>query len=209
MKRASRYPMITLLLLSLAVPTQAAAGQGYAAAQAGMFLPIKGSVTGNFVGDDATVTYNPGVVLALLGGYQFNNGLRGEGEVDYRRVSTDSLYNHDLGVQADSDIWSYGFMANLYYDFKNRTAITPYVGGGVGMAVVRFEQGTARARTLWSSDEDVAVAYQGIAGFALKIADDTSLDFVYHHFAIPRLHFNQLSAEFRGINVSVGIRHWF
>jgi opacity protein-like surface antigen len=209
MTRRRRHLMTISLLLIAALPAEAAAGEGYAGAQAGMFLPIKSNVTGDFIGDDARVTYNPGVVLTLLGGYQFDKGIRAEGEVNYRRLSTDRLYTGSRELPVDSDVRSYGFMANLYYDFKNRTVLTPFIGGGVGLAVVRFGKATSGAAPLWSSDEDVNIAYQGIAGFALKIADDTSLDFVYHHFAIPRLHFDQLSAEFRGINVSVGIRHWF
>jgi opacity protein-like surface antigen len=204
-----RYHLAAFLLLVLPAVSRAAEGRGYAGAQAGMFLPIKSSVTGNFVGEGATVTFNPGVLLALVGGYQFANGLRAEGELNYRRLTTDKLINLAGQFPADSDIWSYGFMSNLYYDFRNRTVITPYVGGGLGMTVVRFEKGSSGARTLWTSDEDLTVAYQGIAGFELRLADATSLDFAYRHFAVPHLHFNTLSAEFRGINVTLGIRHWF
>lgn len=203
-------PIIAASLLLLPVsPCRAAEGGIYAGLQAGMFLPIESSVHGDYVGPDATVTYNPGVVLSAVGGYGFENGLRAEGEIDYRRLTTDKLLNGSNEAAADSGIRSYAMMANLYYDFRTRTPVTPYIGAGVGLALTRFHQGTSAGRVIWSSDQDATVAYQGIAGFALRVSEQTSLDFVYHHFAVPRLHFDTLSSQFRGINLSFGIRQWF
>lgn len=202
--------LLAVSLLLLPVPVcQAAEGGGYAGAQAGMFLPIESSAHGDYLGSGATVTYHPGVVLTALGGYQFGNGLRAEGEIDYRRLGTDRLRYGAGDAPADSDISSFSLLSNLYYDFRNRTPITPYIGAGVGLAVTRFHRGTSEGRLIWSSDADTTVAYQGIAGFEYRVARQTSLDFVYHHFAVPRLHFDTLSAQFRGINLSVGVRHWF
>ena len=198
-----------LLLLPTAVASHAGEGCAYAGARAGMFLPIESSVTGTSGGLSGKVTYNPGVALAAVAGYQFENGVRGEGEVNFRQVSTDKLIGRGGEVALDSDIWSGGVMTNLYYDFRTRTVITPYIGAGVGLAVVEFGQGTSSGTTLWTSDREVSVAFQGIAGFALQVGPHTSLDFVYHHYAVPTLHFETLSAQFRGLNLSAGIRHWF
>lgn len=202
-----------LLALSLLLPLPAAradeTGGGYAGFQAGMFLPIKSSVSGAFVGEDADVTYNAGFIVTGVGGYEFGNGLRGEGEFSYRQLTTDTLVNGARMVDLRSDIRTYSFMANLYYDFRTRTVISPYVGAGVGLAYADFGKATTSGRLVWSSDTDTAAAYQGIAGFTVRLCDDTSLDFAYRHFAVPRLHFKTLSAQFRGPNLSVGIRRRF
>lgn len=201
--------LTTLFLLLSAGTAHALEGRGYAGGALGMFLPIESSVTGNFVPRDSKLTFNPGLAVLLQGGYQFANGFRAEGEASYRRLSSEELHTNGRIAPADSSITSYSLMANFYYDFLTRTVISPYLGAGVGVAQTRFGEASSNGNVLWTKDRDVTVAYQGIAGFACRISDDTSLDFVYHHFAIPRLHFKTLSAEFRGINLFVGIRHWF
>lgn len=172
-----------------------------------MFLPIESSVSGG--GLSGKLSYDAGFVLAALAGYEFGNGLRGEAELNYRKLGTDRLNSGATGVPVQSEVWTGGFMTNVYYDFRNRTAVTPYLGGGIGVALAEFGRGTSNGATLWSADRDVSLSYQGIAGFALRITPRSSLDFVYHHYAVPSFHFDTLAAKFRGINLSAGFRHYF
>lgn len=202
--------VIAAVTLLLAAPSvDACEGGAYVEGQVGMFLPIRSYVKGGFAEESSRLTFEPGIVVAALGGYEFPNGLRGEGEFNFRRLYLDKLSSDSGRVDAHGDVFTYGFMANLYYDFRNRTVVTPYVGAGIGFAVARFGKGTANDTELWSGDEDVSVAYQGIGGFTLRVTDRTSLDFAYHHYAVPRLHFETLSAQFRGPNLSLGLRHSF
>ena len=202
-------PLVLASLILASGPAGAADGRGYVEGEAGMFLPIESSATGAYLGQDATITYTPGVVLAAAGGYQFKNGVRGEGELDFRRVTTDRMSTPAGRISADGDLRSYGFMANLYYDVITRTAVTPYVGGGVGLAVADFGRGSSKGAPLWNPGHDLSVAYQGIGGFLVRLTERTSLDLASHHYAIPRVHLDTLSADFRGINLCAGIRHWF
>jgi len=204
------FVLAASLLISLpSTASHAVEGRAYAGGQAGMFLPLESSVTGFFAGSSGKLTFNPGYVLTAVGGYEFGNGIRGEAEASFRHVTTDKLITGAGTVAVDSDIWAGGFMTNVYYDFRTRTAVTPFIGAGVGLVVVDFGKGVSNGTTMWSSDKDVSVAYQGIAGFAVSLGKQTSLDFVYHHYAVPMLHFDTLASQFRGINLSAGIRHWF
>lgn len=207
----TRRSLFTALLLVLLAASSAPAeeGRGYAGGQIGMFLPIKSSVTGNFPDQSGTLTYDPGLVVLAAGGYRFASGLRGEGELNFRRVNTDKLSSGTGRVQADGDVTCYGFMTNLYYDISTPTAVTLYLGAGIGVVATRFSKATSNATVLWTEGHDVDFAYQAIAGLGTRLSDTTSLDFTYHHYAVPRLHFQPLSAEFRGLNLSVGVRHWF
>lgn len=171
-----------------------------------MFLPVESSVGGGVTGK---LGYEAGLVLAALVGCEFGNGMRVEAELNYRRLGTDRLTTGATVVQVQSDIWTAGFMTNLYYDFRNRTRVTPYLGAGAGLVLAEFGKGTSNGAALWQSDRDLSFAYQGIAGFALRLTPDTTLDFVYHHYAVPSFHFETLSANFRGINLSAGIRQRF
>jgi len=211
MKKLVHVVTASLLSLAAAAPQAGAAAAGteraYLGGQAGMFLPIESTVSGS--GVSGKLDYDPGLVLAAVGGYRFDSGVRGEAEFNFRRLTTDKLISDETVVPVRSDIWSCGLMGNVYYDFNNRTAVTPYVGAGVGLVVAEFGKATANGTTLWTRDKDLSFAYQGIAGFALRISRLSSLDFVYHHYAVPSLHFDTLSAQFRGINLSAGFRQWF
>ncbi|HBG05690.1 MAG: hypothetical protein A2075_11150 [Geobacteraceae bacterium GWC2_58_44] len=203
--------LVALLSLSVA-PSHAGevpAGEGrlYLGGQGGMFLPIESSVSGG--GLSGKLSYHPGLVLAAVAGYEAGKGIRGEAELNFRKLTTDRLTTGATVVAVDSDIWTCGFMTNVYYDFRNRSAVTPYLGGGVGLIVAEFGRGTSNGTTLWPADRDLSIAYQGMAGFALQIDRQSSLDFVYHHYAVPSLHFDTLAAKFRGINLSAGLRHRF
>jgi opacity protein-like surface antigen len=201
-----------LLVPTLLICAASAAAEelhSYVGAQAGMFLPIESLVSGERVAPDGKVTYHPGLVLSAVAGRQFGSGIRTEAEIDYRRLSSDRFINGGSTAKVASEIRNYGLMTNIYYDFRNRSAVTPYIGGGVGFAVTEFGRGSSNGAELWSDGRDVTIAYQGIGGFALRLSERSSLDFVYHHYAIPRLHFETLSAQFRGPNLSLGFRHWF
>ena len=100
-------------------------------------------------------------------------------------------------------------MANAYYDIRTPSAVTLFFGTGAGFAVVNLGRGTSGGSTLWSSGQDRSFSYQGIAGFALAVSDRVSLDFAYHNYATPALHFNRLSSQYKGINLLTGIRYRF
>lgn len=179
----------------------------YLGGQAGMFLPLESEVTGN--GFKGKLGYHPGFVLDAALGYRFTRHLRAEGEVNFRRANTDQLTSFGTSRQVDGHVRSYGVMANAYFDFANRTAITPFIGGGAGYMVARLGRGSSGNATLWSADRDGSFAYQGMVGFELALSRQTSLDFVYRHYAVPSLRFDDLSARLRGINLVAGVRRRF
>jgi len=199
-------------LLSVLLLESASYGEGgrpYVAGQAGMFLPLESAVTLEPAGLQGRLTYNPGFLLTAAGGYEFANGVRGEAEVNFRRLTTDKLYSSGAPVQVDAGIWSYGAMANAYYDFRTPTAVTPFIGAGLGFAVVRYGSGTSAGSTLWAAGQDQSLAYQGCAGFDIALNDRTSIDFVYRHYATPSLHFDTIRSQYKGLNLSTGMRYRF
>ena len=199
--------LLSILLHASARPAEG--GRAYLGGQAGMFLPLESSVTTEPAALQGRLTYNPGVVLAAVGGYEFGNGLRGEAEVNFRRVTTDRFYGAGAPVQVDADLWSLGVMANAYYDIRTPTAVTPFLGAGLGFALASLGRGTSAPGTLWNSGRDQSVAYQGMAGFAIALNERTSLDFVYHHYGTPSLHFDTLRSQYKGLNLSTGVRYRF
>ncbi len=199
----------SLLCSLLASTSRAEMGRAYLSGQAGMFLPLESAVTLEPAGTQGRLTYNPGVVLAASGGYEFGNGVRVEGELNFRRVTTDRFYASGAPVQVDAHFWSYGVMANAYYDIRTPSAVTPFLGAGLGLAMANLGRGSSQGTALWTSGRDTSLAYQGIAGFAIALNSRTSLDFMYHHYGTPSLHFDTLHSQYKELNLSTGIRYRF
>lgn len=196
---------VTLLVSA----SHAGEGRAYVAGQSGMFLPLESAVTLEPAGLQGRLTYNPGFVLTGAAGYEFANGVRGEAEVNFRRLTTDKFYSGSAPVQVDARIWSCGAMANAYYDIRTPTAVTPFLGAGLGFVVARYGEGSSGGSRLWSAGRDQSLAYQGSAGFAIALNERASLDFQYRHYAAPALHFSTIHSQYKGINLSTGIRYRF
>ena len=93
-----------------------------------------------------------GVLSGVAMGYRYGN-YRFEGEYFYRGTS----YNRESepvfsgatllkdsqeiseSVEAIGDVLSHNFFANLYYDFTSDSKWTPYLGAGVGLALVSVD----------------------------------------------------------------------
>src|SRR5262249_5490732 len=124
------------------------------------------------------------VVLGTLG-YAFGNGFRVELEPGYRYNKLDNLKVNGIGKVANSghvDSWS--VMANALYDIPTGTPITPYVGGGVGVAWVH---GEFKNNNIGQSVEDTQAqfAYQGIAGVDYSLTPQLKIGISYHYFGTP------------------------
>ena len=65
-------------------------------------------------------------------------------------------------------------LANGYYNFRNSTKITPFIGGGVGAA---FLEGNSSS----GSASDTVLAYQGTAGALYSINEQLALTGSYRY----------------------------
>jgi opacity protein-like surface antigen len=86
--------------------------------------------------------FDSGLGFSAAVGYRFNSGWRTELELAYRDnpISTIGGQSPPSG-QTFKDQTSLATMVNGYYDFRNRSAITPYLGAGLGEARVSNPQG--------------------------------------------------------------------
>ena len=153
-------------------------------------LYIKGSAGWNITRDQdynnagsAETELDDGYALSGAVGYKYHNGLRAELEIAYRNNDVDSHKSNGATLAGPGgEVDSVAFMANGYYDIENDTAITPYVGAGIGFAVVDVD-GYNNAGTSIVSDDDTVFAYQGIAGVDFEVQDNVALFTEYKYFA--------------------------
>lgn len=76
-----------------------------------------------------------------------------------------------------------GVLFNGYYDFSTASAFTPYVGGGVGLAMLEAEDFRVDAIPDVLNDDDTVIAYQLMAGIGYDLSDRTNIFAEYRYFS--------------------------
>ena len=102
-------------------------------------------------------------------------------------VGEDDVSSHTLNGGAPLDgptggINMAGILANGYYDFSTASALTPYVGAGLGLAMIEAEGFGVDAIPDVLDDDDTVIAYQIMAGIGYDLSDRTSLFAEYRYF---------------------------
>ena len=156
---------------------------------------------------------NPGFDVNGAIGRDFGNGFRAEGELGYRQIGIDHVTAYGTGFpsgDANGDANALSLMANGYYDFKNSTPFTPYIGAGVGVAHVGLNNLQVGGRPL-VDDHDLDFAYQAMAGVSYQLAQNGTLFTEYRYFAVNDPTFDtvgggQVHSELATNNIEVGYR---
>jgi outer membrane immunogenic protein len=168
--------------------------------------------------------YDTGWLIRGAAGYGFANGLRIEAEAGYRqndwtrlRIKTDGGLGAFLGLpplngvtlNTSGDEGALSFMANGWYDFKNETPFTPYLGGGVGFSRLTVN-GLGVPGLNLVTDSDVVFAYQLGGGVAYAITPRLSLTLDYRYFSTTDPTFRDFTgvpfrSEYESHSVSMGL----
>lgn len=159
----------------------------------------------------------------LATGWENENGFRGELSVGYQTYDIGTLkINQDGGlgvfygvgdldgtsVAGDGDVKVGTAMLNGYYAFDlNR--FQPYVGGGLGAAVISTNISALGAKIV--DDDDVVFAYQGIAGVEFWLSKYIAIGGRYSYFATTDPKFKdalgvKFDSEFQSHNFLATIR---
>jgi len=190
-----------LAATTLAVGVALAGGSAYAAdiaqpgvvqapapaALAGSYVSVFGGYAfGNSVSAHATqgsynvsTPYNGGYIIGGAIGTHLMPNLRGEVEVSYvsHGASGQSFASSGgVGTATGSTSTLY-LLGNLWYDIDTGSAFTPYLGGGLGAAVL-MPNVTLDSGGTYNSDA-VAFAAQLGAGIKFQLADNIALDLGY------------------------------
>ncbi len=179
-------------------------------------LYVSGALGANWANDSdvsgaasGEIDFDLESVGAVAVGYGFGNGLRLEGELSHRRSDVDELSGVGLVGQANVT----GFMANLLYDINVSPKFVPYVGLGVGAAIVEFDEVSPIGGSS-VADEDTVFAWQAIAGVAIPIRDQLDLTFDYRYFDVPDVDLQtaaggSIDTEYTSHSAMIGLRYRF
>ncbi len=122
-----------------------------------------------------TIDTDTGFVAGGALGFDYADGIRTELEYRYQTVGiasvtrTGGFFDPTVITPPNDDLNAHLLMANFFYDFRNSSRITPFVGLGVGGAFVENE----------NADRDAALAYQGRAGLSFALNSGFSIDAEY------------------------------
>lgn len=135
-------------------------------------------VRGKYIEDDILYTETFNVKTGVTGGggigYQFSDIMRGDLTVGYRKQELSS-------IAIDADIWD--VMANGYYDIGNFSGVTPYVGAGLGLAMVDYKTDIPAFASI-PSDRTTRLQWALMAGAAIDITENMKLDLGYRYARI-------------------------
>ena len=156
---------------------------------------------------DVTLEHRAATEYKMRGSYQYlNNTINPALPAPPLYVPSTPLTRVDGTSTDTTNLKSGVLMANTYYDWKNRTAFTPYAGMGLGLAYLDMHRNhvtsdtscdttevpipcaTTSAHRSWSaSGSETRLLWAGAvtAGFSYAVTSITSLDVNYRMLYIP------------------------
>jgi outer membrane protein OmpA-like peptidoglycan-associated protein/outer membrane protein W len=146
----------------------------YISGALGVTQPSDWDLTGGTINTEQESDMGFAGAIAL--GTKFSPNWRAEAEFSYSNADVDTF----SGTSGSGETTMYGLMLNALLDIPTGTQWTPYIGAGIGGAVVDFDDlspvGGSRV-----SDSDHVFAYQGIAGVTYQVDDQMGLFTEYRY----------------------------
>ncbi len=202
-----RLCMSLALVILMAAPASAESVGGYVSVK---FLDSYQTHWGGGILSSSHSQNTIGAAFAL--GYDFfmNSDFPVRAEIEYA-VRTDfnnednfNFANLNWGSDVRYNVQT--LLANVYYDFYNESAFTPYVGGGIGAAFVTGKVGFTQANTeITRSIHDTAFAWAVGGGVGYMLTDAITADLGYRY-----LNVGTSSTQMMGSDVDItGSAHEF
>ena len=133
-------------------------------------------------------------------GHRFFDWLRLEGELGYLDLKVDGHTHNLSGQKMDMSGHDEHFkaMLNVYADWHNSTAFTPFVGAGLGLSHIRLDTNFPRSNSeIAETNDNVTVfAYQFMGGISWAVHQAWELELSYRYYATNnRTHDNHSAAS--------------
>ena len=118
---------------------------------------------------------DPAFVINGAIGMELNPMVRAEGEIGWHRNAADIA---DGTPPQDFSFSVISFMGNGYFDIPTNSPVRPYLGAGIGFALVGVQEDVFGDDT----DSDLVGAFQLMGGVGFDINPQTTLTFGYRYF---------------------------
>ena len=206
--------LATMALTAFVSPALAMeAGHTYIAVQGG-FGQQENHDFNNASGARVSTKMEEGFVVIGAIGRSYRNNVRAEVEGAYRSNDVD---NHSTtgpaldGSEGDTHVAS--AMVNGYYDLPNSTNLTPYIGGGLGVARVAYDNYATTADGEILDDAKTVPAFQAMVGLNAPITSRLSMNAEYRYFTTAKTKVQsglvESNTSYDTHNVVLGARYAF
>ncbi len=171
-----RKMAIAVALASTAIATPALARNDawYIGVEGGAMIVEDFDVDIGSIQSAASVDTEYGFDVDGIIGYDFG-GFRLEAEVGYREARLESVTDSTGTEEAFGKASALSFMLNGMLDFGDDDSLNGFVGGGAGVARVKFSGDGL-------SDSDTGFAWQAIAGVRAPLTDNVDVGLKYRFF---------------------------
>ncbi|MCX7098522.1 MAG: outer membrane beta-barrel protein [Methylococcales bacterium] len=150
--------------------------------------------------------YDPGYVASIALGYriaepfrvEFEGLYQGNDRNSYNETFTSGSYYYHNSGKLNGQRERMAFLVNGYYDFKNSSAFTPFLTGGLGGYHLSLKSNNV------DLSNDLDFAWQVGAGVNYKLDDRISFDLKYRYFGGADTTLSPDSSTFSGVHYSVG-----
>jgi opacity protein-like surface antigen len=202
--------LVALMTAALVLPGPSIAAE----AEKGLYLQGQGGIS--FPEDSQVDTatrqdadLDNGFTGGVGFGYANGHGFRGEIGLDYHQNDIDSV----AGIDGSGTARAGSLMLSGYYDFFNTSRVQPFIGAGAGVSLVDADGVTPLAGSI-INDDDIAFAYQAMAGIAVNVGSRTKVTLGYRFFAVPDLNLRTVGgtavdADYQTHEVMLGVRFSF
>ncbi|MDR6287503.1 MULTISPECIES: OmpA family protein [Inquilinus] len=222
MKKNLMYAAVGAAALLVAAPAMAQQYQAtglYVGAGAGVnfrqedSVDVRNGSSSGFTGaTEGKSKYNVGPAGDIYLGYDWGS-IRADAEVSLRNNDIDKgTFNNGVTFK-NGNVRTIGIMANAYYDFDFGSPFVPYIGGGVGVALINAELKRGNGGTHFN-DFNTQFAYQGIAGVSYNFSPNLAANLEYRYLGNTSPKFKDAgdSLKYDSSNnhtVLVGLRYTF
>lgn len=165
---------------------------------------------------DTDSGWGAGVSLGYMPHFtnQYLSTLRFEGEIYYRENSVDGATVAGVAVPGagSGDIETVSYMINALFDIRTGTAVTPYLGGGIGAANIDIPSNAALGT---SGDDDTVFAWQLMAGLSYepRLMPHTVWSIGYRYHTLNNPEFSQAGVnyelDYNTHNIEAGVKFRF
>jgi opacity protein-like surface antigen len=165
-----------------------------------------------------------GFATGLAMGWRFPVGLRPELELSYRRNTLDQfnnrVYEGGSSIEGKGEEQASSLMANLWYDIPNLPAplsrFTPYIGGGLGYAVLTIKGLEAGGVEFGGTHRDTVSAWQLGTGVGYELNEHWSMSLDYRYFKTREANFGKIQGlpqadvetQYNAQSLMLGLRYW-
>ena len=200
MRLRAVYATISAFLLA----TAPASAEFYIAGHAGpSFLADSDFV--DFDNDLVRAEFDTGIAVGGEAGFAFPQGFRVGGEITYRENEVDRFRGSGTSNPGGVEVSAWSFMGNGWYEFGTNSPVRPYVGGGIGIAVLETDR-FAVGGVVVTDEDDTVFAFQVGGGVAFDVNPKLAITLDYRYFGTADPEFGLVESEYDSHNLLIGAR---